>query len=243
MAVKPSVKRVVLLVLCVAAVVVALALTAVLLFKGDGGGVAEVSRDEYPVWGVDVSAHNGEIDFDRVKADGMDFVIIKATEGGGFKDRRFHSNYTRAKEAGLKVGAYHFFRFDVTGYMQGLNFYHSIKGLDLDLPVVVDLEEWANPRESTTEIVMARLNEFVSYMERHGYRVMVYTNKDGYERFVKYRMDSSPLWIATFTRPEQGVDWQLWQFSHRGKVDGIDSKVDMNVFNGSNKEWRQWIGR
>lgn len=217
-----------------------------MLLAGDGEAVivsTGVSRDEYPVRGIDVSAHNGEIDFERVKDDGIDFVLIKATEGSGFKDKRFRENYAKAKDAGLKVGAYHFFRFDATGYMQGLNLHHSIKDLDLDLPVAIDLEEWANPREWSTEAVIYRLNEFVSYLERHGYRVMIYTNKDGYERFVKGRLDSRLLWIATFSRPPDDMDWHFWQYSHRGGVDGIDSRVDLNVFNGSSKEWRQWIAQ
>ena len=77
---------------------------------------------DYEIVGIDVSAHNGDIDFDRVKAEGIEFVFIKATEGSTFKDKRFVDNVRKARKAGLKVGAYHFFRFDTPGYMQGLNF-------------------------------------------------------------------------------------------------------------------------
>ena len=95
--------------------------------------------ERYEVRGIDVSAHNGEIDFPIVRDDGYEFVLIKATEGATFKDRRFISNLRRAREAGLKVGAYHFFRFDTPGYMQGLNFLNSVKARALDLPLVIDV--------------------------------------------------------------------------------------------------------
>ncbi|MDE6377369.1 MAG: hypothetical protein K2K72_01335, partial [Duncaniella sp.] len=82
---------------------------------------------DYETVGIDISAHNGEIDFNKVRDEGVKFVIVKATEGGTFKDRRFIENIRKAREAGLKVGAYHFFRFDTPGYIQGLNFVNSLK--------------------------------------------------------------------------------------------------------------------
>ena len=199
------------------------------------------SRDVYPIRGIDVSAHNGVIDFEAVAADSIDFVLIKATEGGDFKDRRFHRNIEAARRAGLAVGAYHFFRFDTSGYLQGLNFVNSIAGHQLDLPVVIDLEEYSNPRISSTEMIVRRLRDMIAHLERHGYRVMIYTNKDGYERFVKGRFEGIPLWLATFTPPPSEVTWRLWQYSHRGSVNGIDAKVDMNVFAGSRDAWQQLL--
>lgn len=86
------------------------------------------SEEEYPVRGIDISSHNGDIDFGALKQAGIDFVLIKASEGSSFKDPRFYTNIARARKAGLKVSAYHFFRFDATGYMQALNFLHSLRG-------------------------------------------------------------------------------------------------------------------
>lgn len=79
----------------------------------------EPDRNLYPTRGIDISAHNGTIDFGKVKKAGYDFVIIKATEGTDFKDSMFSDNLRRAREAGLKVGAYHFFRFDTDGEPAG----------------------------------------------------------------------------------------------------------------------------
>ena len=69
-----------------------------------------VNRYRYPIAGIDVSKHNGNIDFKQVRDDDYQFVFIKATEGKTYKDDAFDRNYRGARDAGLKVGAYHFFR-------------------------------------------------------------------------------------------------------------------------------------
>ncbi len=200
------------------------------------------SRLDFPVRGIDVSSHNGIIDFEKVKGDSIDFVYVKATEGATFKDRRFRRNILDAKHAGLRVGAYHFFRFDTPGYMQGLNFLNSVRGYPLDLPLMIDIEEWANPREYTTDAISAQLSQMIQHLNSHGHRVILYSNKDGYERFLKERFSHLPLWICTFSPPADDIDWTLWQYSHRGEVAGIHDKVDMNTFNGSVPEWEAWGG-
>lgn len=197
-------------------------------------------RERFKVIGIDVSAHNGDIDFRKVAADGIDFVIIKATEGGTFKDRKFIDNIRMAREAGLKVGAYHFFRFDTPGYMQGLNLLNSVRGRRLDLPLVIDLEEWANPNSQPTTMVLHRLSEMIDHLESHGYRVMIYTNKNGFARFVKGRLEGYPLWICSLVDEPEGMDWHIWQGTHNGWINGINEPVDINAFNGSPEEWSEF---
>ena len=195
----------------------------------------------YPVRGIDISAHNGVVDFDKVASVGMDFVILKATEGATFKDKNFPTNYRKARKAGLKVGAYHFFRFDVGGYMQALNLMHSIKGRRLELPVVIDVEEWSNPRDHTTHDILARLQTMINTLEAHGYHVMLYSNKDGFEKFFSQQFAHYPLWLCSFTGAPEAGNMRLWQFSHVGRVSGVDGKVDINTFNGSAAAWQQWL--
>lgn len=197
-------------------------------------------RERFKVIGIDVSAHNGDIDFRKVAAEGIDFVIIKATEGGTFKDRKFIDNIRMAREAGLKVGAYHFFRFDTPGYMQGLNLLNSVRGRRLDLPLVIDLEEWANPNSQPTTMVLHRLSEMIDHLESHGYRVMIYTNKNGFARFVKGRLEGYPLWICSLVDEPEGMDWHIWQGTHNGWINGINEPVDINAFNGSPEEWAEF---
>ena len=104
-----------------------------------------VDRFRYPVAGIDVSKHNGDIDFEKVLGDDYQFVFIKASEGKTYRDEAFNSNYRKAREAGLMVGAYHFFRKNRTGEEQAANFLGAIKGKKFDLPLVIDLEDdWGN---------------------------------------------------------------------------------------------------
>jgi len=196
---------------------------------------------EYPVRGIDISAHNGVVDFDKVAATGMEFVILKATEGATFKDRNFTDNYRKARRAGLKVGAYHFFRFDVGGYMQALNLLHSLRGRSLDMPVVIDVEEWSNPRDHTTHDILTRLQSMINTLESHGYRVMLYSNKDGFEKFFSQQFAHYPLWLCSFTGAPEAGNMRLWQFSHVGRVSGVNGKVDINTFNGSAEAWERWL--
>nr|MBD5377217.1 hypothetical protein [Bacteroides sp.] len=200
-----------------------------------------IDKEVYPVTGIDVSAHNGTINFEKVAADNVDFVIIKATEGATFKDKAFIDNYRRARKAGLKVGAYHFFRFDTPGHMQALNMLHSVRGLSLDLPLTIDVEEWTNPGNEPVEAVLDRLWEMTDYLERHGYPLMIYTNKKGLDRFFEGHPRNIPLWLCTFSEPDSRYPWTLWQHTHRGRVDGVDGLVDMNTFNGSREEWENWV--
>lgn len=221
------------------AVVAVIAAAAVYRYGFSHEGVVP-SEEEYPVRGLDISSHNGDIDFGALRQQGFEFVLIKASEGSGFKDPRFYANISRARKAGLKVTAYHFFRFDATGYMQALNFLHSIRGQRLDLPAVIDVEKWTNPTNRTQADVTRTLGELIRRLEKDGVKVMLYTNKDGYEEYIRGRFDNYPVWICSFTRIDPSVKWVLWQYTHRGSVEGVNSRVDLNVFNGTKSEWDKW---
>lgn len=189
----------------------------------------EPDAERYPIRGIDISAHNGKIDFEKVKNAGYDFAIIKATEGTDFKDAMFIDNLRLARAAGLKVGAYHFFRFDTDGYLQALNLLHSLRNRELDFPVVVDIERFGNPDGHQASIIISRLRAMLLCLEEEGVDVMLYSNKDDYDRYLKGKFNDYPLWICTFIEPEPDLNWDIWQYSHRGKVDGIKGDVDLNT--------------
>lgn len=202
----------------------------------------EVERERFPIVGVDLSAHNGEVDFKRVAADGVNFVFLKATEGSTFKDPKFNANYEAARSAGLTVGAYHFFRFDSDGYEQGRNFLETVDSLALDLPLAIDIEEWGNPECDDTEAVVEALRGMIFALEGGRHKVIIYTNKNGYTRFVRGRLEEMPVWVCSFTNPPMPSDeWLLWQHSHESHVDGIDGPVDLNTFNGDSSSWAAWL--
>lgn len=187
----------------------------------------------YGIRGIDISRHNGEdIDFEKVAAAGYDFVYIKASEGTDFKDPRFVDNIRCARQAGLRVGVYHFFRFDTDGRMQAINLLHSLRRRVTDLPVAIDIEEWGNPDGEATSGIIGRLREMLQMLEDEGLEVIIYTNGDGYERFIRGNFDGYPLWISTFSTPDKDINWTIWQYSHRGSVEGIKGHVDLNVARG-----------
>lgn len=218
-------------VLAATAVMLMAVLAACYAYRRYSGGEPRPSAELYPVRGIDISAHNGDIDFGRLAAGGVDFVMMKATEGTNFKDVKFVDNYREARRAGLRVGAYHFFRFDSDSEMQALNFLHSVRNRHLDMPLAVDIEEWGNPDGLATSKIVASLRTMIGMLEAAGYGVVLYTNKDGYTRFVKGNFDNYPLWICSFADPPVAGDWDIWQYSHRGSLPGISGRVDLNVLN------------
>ena len=115
----------------------------------------DVDRSRYPVKGIDVSAHNGAVNYARVAADTVSFVLAKASEGVSFRDKKFVMNVESARRQGLRTGAYHFFRFDTPGFRQAQNFLRAVDGVVLDFPLIIDVEEWGNAETFTTAEVVA----------------------------------------------------------------------------------------
>jgi lysozyme len=196
-----------------------------------------------PVKGVDLSSHNGDVDFARLADQGISFAILKATEGATFKDPAFVDNYRQARQAGMMVGAYHFFRFETSGYMQAINLLNSVRGRDIDFPLVIDIEEWGNPHSRPTGQIIAELKTMISHVKQAGYGVMLYTNKDGYARFLDDELRLLPLWICSFTDTSLEMRWTLWQYSHSGDIDGVYGKVDLNTFAGTPEAFELWLDR
>lgn len=200
-----------------------------------------VDPDRYPIRGIDVSAHNGSINFEKVAKDGVDFIFIKATEGVDFKDRNFRTNYDNAKKVGLKTGVYHFFRFDRDGVEQAINLMKTVGKREPELGLVIDVEKSGNPDSIPIELVNKRLAEMVDYLNLLGHRVMFYTNREGYYDYIAETFPGYPLWICGFSESPINAEWSFWQFNHRGKVDGIHGDVDMNTFCGNREEWKRYL--
>ena len=101
------------------------------------------------------------------------------------------------------------------------------------LPPAIDLEEWSNPEGYSTRQIMKELKAMLAILRAEGITPVIYTNKDGYNRFVKDNLDGYPLWICSFTDPPlpSSVPWHIWQFSHRGTLPGIRGYVDLNTVN------------
>lgn len=208
-------------------------------------GEVVVDRSKYPIVGIDVSSHNGDIDFYKVKNDGYSFVIIKASEGVDFQDNYFTSNYNRAQANGLMVGAYHYFIMNSDGINQAKNFVEAVGWRKLDLPLVIDIEEDEKLNKNVSDdIAMRNLNDMIDNLQSRGFKVMIYTNGNGYKKYVKDRQFVNvSLWLCSFKSPDniKHIPHQLQQYSKKGHVDGINGDVDLDVFNGDEQMWRKWL--
>ena len=200
-----------------------------------------VDPERFPVRGIDLSAHNGYANLNAAADAGYEFVFLKASEGATFHDSNFALNYQKARHAGMKIGAYHFFRFDRDGVEQAMNFLKAIGPRPLELGLAIDVEETGNARNVPLDSINVRLQQMLDYLNLKGHRVTFYSNRAGYEKYLLDNFRGFPLWVCTFTDNSAQRDWIFWQFDHRGKVPGIRGDVDLNVFSGTREEWEAFL--
>ncbi len=185
-----------------------------------------VDHERFPVRGFDISAHNGYANFKAAADAGYQFVFLKASEGTDFRDENFVLNYNKARHAGLKTGAYQ------DGVEQANNLLRVVGPRPLDLGLVIDVEDSGNAKGVPLDSIRARLQLMVEYLNMRGHRVMLYSNRQGYEKYLLQDFEGMPLWICQFTDNSMNTDWTFWQYDHHGKVPGIRGDVDLNVYAG-----------
>jgi len=202
---------------------------------------------DYSIHGIDVSKHQGVISWSdvqqmKVKDVDLKFTFIKATEGYSRVDWQFRRNWRRSKEAGLSRGAYHFFLATKGGAKQAENFISTVKLEEGDLPPVLDIEELYGARPAD---VRKRIQEWLNIVERHyGIKPIIYTSVDFYTQYLGSDFDEYPLWVAHYiqkNRPRIEREWIFWQHSEKGRVNGVVSAVDFNVFNGDSAAFTQLL--
>jgi lysozyme len=179
--------------------------------------------------GIDVSHHQGRIDWRRVAGDGITFAYMKASEGADFVDERFKENWSSAGAAGLRRGAYHFFSLCSTGEDQAANFLDVVR-TDTELPPAVDLEFGPNCQERPAEATVRR--ELARYMDviegEIGMQVILYIGHDFEERYPFVNELDRPRWQLGFVR-RPNDQWLVWQVGSFARVDGVDGPVGLDV--------------
>ena len=191
--------------------------------------------------GVDLSSYQADVDMNALKAQGIAFVYIKATEGSTHRDERFPENWAHAREAGLPSGAYHFFSYDSPGATQAENFIGTVgPALTGRLLPVVDVEYYGDKEENPPrkEDVVRELSVFLDALEaQYGVKPMIYTRSDIYKTYLAGTFDSYPFWISSLYTPlswNYHGDWYLWQYLNRGVLEGYEGGeqyIDLNVLN------------
>lgn len=194
---------------------------------------------------IDVSYHNGNIDFGKVKVDGIDGVIIRAGYGNSTVDKKFVQNITRASAAGLNIGIYWFsYAYTATQAMteakKCLNTIAPYKEY-INLPIFFDWEydsmKYAkkNGRTPSKREITEMCAVFAREIERAGYKSGIYLNEDYRKNFIVLdNLSSCAIWYARYnyegTLP---IPVLLWQYTSTGRVKGISGNVDISIFYGT----------
>ena len=195
--------------------------------------------------GIDVSYHQGDVEWTKVAADGIDFVIMRVGyrgyESGVLNvDGRFHEYVKGALDAGLDVGVYFFSQaVNSEEAIEEANFVmEQIRGYDITFPVIFDWEFMDDENARTHGIEPYTVTEcaaaFCDTVADGGYRPMVYSSR----RFALLKLNMSKLadfdfWFAEYkdghNEPSYPYNFQIWQYASDGRVDGIEGEVDMNI--------------
>ena len=196
--------------------------------------------------GVDVSVYQGDVNWNAVKSSGVDFAIVKATQGRAvssnaylFTDRQFANNITNAHQAGVKCGVYHYLTAKTVKEAQteADHFLETIRPYrnKITLYAAVDVEEKKYlPKNKTllTQIVDALITFCFSYVQADGYKPIVYTNPDFLSHYLN-DITKWDLWLALWRDkskvPTEYKNMKVWQYSDKGRVSGISGNVDVNL--------------
>lgn len=192
-------------------------------------------------FGIDVSKWNGDIDWDKVKADGVEFVMIRCgyrgtTMGSLIEDPNFLVNIRGAKAAGLDVGVYFFTQAinEVEAVEEASMVIALCEGYELDYPVMIDSEgAGGNGRadsldvETRTKVCKA----FCETIENAGYEAGVYASRSWYNANLEVnKLEKYRIWLAEYrSTPLYSGYYDMWQYTSKGKVDGIEGNVDLNI--------------
>lgn len=185
--------------------------------------------------GIDVSRWQGNIDFTKVKASGVQFVIVKAggSDAGFYTDKNFHQNVKAAQSAGLAVGTYYFVgpgcKSANDGIADAIRFSHIIRGYNFEYPVFIDFEAPnASNKQGNTEACIG----FCRYMESLGYYAGIYASDiSGFkDRLNIDQLNAFDKWVARYgSEPKYVKSWGIWQSGSNGIVPGINGRVDLNT--------------
>ena len=232
------------------ALLVALILT--LSASGDASGTASspktsmdaAASDSVTYQGIDVSHYQGAVDWATVKTAGITFAFAKATEGDSEVDPDFSANWNGMKDAGIVRGAYHYFEPDDDAHTQAEHFIATVQLGPGDLPPVLDIEVSEGVSvEGIDDDIQVWLEKVG---QAYGVNPIIYSDLSFIEEYLASGFSAYPLWIAEYsesapTAPGDWKGWTFWQYSDRGKVNGVDGAVDQDIYQGTEADWKQLL--
>lgn len=216
-----------------AAVAIGLVLTAGILWSCAPSGDSDTTprvRGRLDYQGIDLSSHQGLVDWNKVAADtNVHFAYIKATEGATYHSVHYDYNVRHARLNGILVGSYHFFSTTSSVASQVENFTSHARPESQDLLPMIDVErigQLTRRQLQDSVMLMARQLEAV-----YGHRPVIYSTLEFYNTYLVPQFNSFPLYIGRYATVEPEIHWQgnytVWQFSEQGVVPGIERYVDL----------------
>lgn len=213
------------------------------------------------VYGIDVSKHQKTFDWTklalRARADGtvrrgastdkymqpVLFALMKSTEGVTVVDPTFKRNFAQAKRCGIIRGAYHFLSVTSDVDEQVKSFITNTPLEAGDFPPVLDLEIDKDVMRRQHTKVCAMAKKWLTLIERHyGVKPIIYTYENYYKEYLKgHGFDSYDFWIARYGKEPSARKWEIWQFTDKGRIAGIDHNVDIDLFRGDYRELKKYI--
>lgn len=191
---------------------------------------------------IDVSTYNGDIDWNSVKASGIDYAIIRVGYRGYetarlVKDKRFDTNMSNATAAGVKVGAYIVTQaVNTSEAVEEASFIISAcRGYNISLPLAIDVESAGGGAGRGDKISASErtavINAFAQTVQSAGYSPMVYANKNWMSSYINAGSVSCPVWLAQYNSTcTYGGSFLMWQFTESGSIPGISYNVDISAW-------------
>ncbi len=203
---------------------------------------------KFEIHGIDVSHHNGKINWERVSAvDEKDvkikFAFIKVSEGTSITDSDFKRNWAEAKENGILRGAYHYYIPWRDPDSQVAIFKKNVALKPGDFAPILDIEENSlRPDNKIISDIGIWLKKIENY---YGIKPIIYTNQSYFNKFIKGNYENYPLWIADYTKPVLTLydeeNLHFWQYNKKGKLAGIKGDVDFNSYLKSEEDFNKLL--
>lgn len=190
------------------------------------------------IHGIDISHYQGNVFWETVGENtNMAYVYLKATEGGNNIDDKYERNIDLAHRYGLKVGSYHFYRPMIPQDVQLRNFRTQCRPADQDLLPMIDVETKGG---LDTEEFCDSLFKFLHLVEKeYKQKPLIYTGANFYDRYLLGMLHDYKVMIAQYTSREpilkDDLDFVLWQYTGKGRINGINGYVDKSRFMGKHK--------
>lgn len=198
------------------------------------------------LFGFDVSHYQYDIDWKDIDSlynkFAIDYVFVRSTMGIDGVDVKFNYNWSKSKSRLLVRGAYHYYRPDENSTLQAQNFIKNTPLQIGDFFPVLDIEEL--PKEQSMQNLRKGLQNWLNIVETHyGVKPIIYSGAHYYNKNLKDYFPEYKIWIAKYSvfSEKMNDDWHFWQFTDKGTIKGVPTKVDLNIFRGSRYDLKQFV--